>query len=82
MNVLYKPSLGAPCQVTNILQAENWQKVDEFDRFPDKCVAHSSVAKGGGAGAIIPPIGLSIKMQKKEKYHVFSCFETVFLHWN
>ena len=31
MNALHKPSLVAPGHVTKILQAENGQKVDEFE---------------------------------------------------
>ena len=31
INALCKPSLGAPGHVTKILQAENGQKVDEFE---------------------------------------------------
>ena len=31
MNALSKPSLGAPGYVNKILQAENEQKVDEFE---------------------------------------------------
>ena len=31
MNALRKPSLGAPCHVTKILQANNGQKVDDFE---------------------------------------------------
>ena len=41
---------------------------------------YSSVARGGrggGGGAIAPPIGMSTKMQNGKKHHVFSTFETV-----
>ena len=31
MNVLCKPSLGAPGHVTKMLRAENGQKVDDFE---------------------------------------------------
>ena len=31
INASYKPSLGAPGHVTEILQGENMQKVDEFE---------------------------------------------------
>ena len=31
MSALYKPSLGDPDHVIEILQAENGQKVDEFE---------------------------------------------------
>ena len=31
MNALRKASLGAPSHMTKILQAEDWQKVDEFE---------------------------------------------------